>query len=268
MNDIPRISQEFPPESKKTIPVIKARQLLFETIREYRNHFGKYFAISAIVLLPLAGFTAWFNPESRVWYLSIPFSVIATLISYYSHIALLYITREYSANNPTKISTAYLTSVTMYLAFVYTMILVFLATLVGTAFCVIPGIMAYVVFCIADGIVVWEGTYSIPAMQRSLALIRNYFWQVLWILVVFDLSIGLVTLVLTEIPTFFLPEIPNLYKQLFNKDAVQFIYPWWYVLYQELINMIIFPTGAIMTYILYRNLKEVNEQKIELPLNL
>lgn len=268
MNEIPKISQEFPPELPPTKKLITVERLLFETIREYFTHFGKYFGITAIVMLPLAGFTAWFNPSSRSWYLSYPFSFIATLISYYPHIALLYITREIQANNPTKISSAYLTSVSMYLAFAFTMVMVLFASLVGTLLCIIPGIIAYVVFCIADGIVVWEGIFGFPAMQRSFELIKKQFWQVLVILIVFDLVFGIIAILVTEIPAFFLPEIPSMFKQLFNKETAQLMYPWWYVLYQELINMIIFPTGAIMTYILYRNLKEVKEQKLELPLNL
>jgi hypothetical protein len=255
-------------EPIKLIQLISAKKVLFEACREYLNHFWKYFAITAIVMLPLAGFTAWFNPESQEWYLSIPFSLIATFISYYPHIALLFITREFKANNPTKIGTAYLASVTMYLAFAYTMVMVLFMIIFGAIFCFIPGIIAYVVFGLADGIVVWEGIHGIQAMQRSLALIRKQFWHVFWVLIFFDLVFGILYFLISQIPILFYPEIPNFFSRILSEEAVQSHLPWWYVFYEELIGAIIFPTNAIMTYILYHNLKEVSEQKIELPLNL
>lgn len=268
MNDIQTNIPEPQPEPIKPILLITAEKLLFDTIREYFRHFWKYFVVSAIVLLPLAGFTAWFNPESQPWYLSFPFTFIIILISYYPHIALLYITREYRMNNPTKISTAYLTSVTMYLAFTFTMIMVLFTIFFGAIFCFIPGIIAYVVFGIADGIVVWEGSFGIPAMQRSFALIRKQFWHVLWILIFFNLVFGILYILISQIPILFQPEIPNFFSRIFSAEAATIHLPWWYVFYEEILNAIIFPTNAIMTYILYRNLKEVSEQRIELPLNL
>jgi hypothetical protein len=268
MNETPTNISEPQPNPIQPKQLITAERVLFDTLREYLLHFWKYFIVSAIVLLPLAGFTAWFNPESRAWYLFFPFNFIATLISYYPHIALLFITREFKSNNSVKIGTAYLTSVSIYLQFAWTMIMVLFLSLFGIILCIIPGIIAYVVFCIADGIAVWEGNYGIPAMQRSLALTRKHFWHVLWILIVFDLVLSIGYILISQIPIIFHPEIPNIFSQMFSIETAQTPFPWWYVLYQELIAMIIFPTGAIMTYILYRNLKEVSEQKIELPLNL
>jgi hypothetical protein len=268
MNENTSIIPEPQPGPLPPKQLISADRLLIETFREYLNHFWKYFAITAVVLLPLAGFTAWFNPENRPWYLLGAYIFIATLISFYPHIALLYLAREFRTSNPVKISDAYLTSVSLYLPFTLTMVMVMFMTYFGLILCVVPGLIALTVFCVADGVVVWEEKYNISALQRSLELTQKHFWPVLWIMVFFNLTIMVVTYLIAHLPSLFYLNPTHLIKSFIELAQSSSPLPWWYILYQELISAIFFPTNAIMTYILYFNLKELKEQKIELPLNL
>jgi hypothetical protein len=268
MNENSTDISESQPQPIKPIPIITAEKLLFDTIREYLLHFRKYFIVTAIVILPLAGFTAWFNPDSRPWYLMGAYIFIATLISFYPHIALLFMTRELQTDNPAKISNAYLTSVSLYLPFAWTMIMVMFMTYFGFLLCIIPGLIAFTVFCVADGVVVWEGRYGIPAIQRSLELTKKHFWQILWIMVFVNLTIMVLTYLIAHSPDLFNLNPQHLFKSIIELEQSNLSSPWWYIFYQEFISAIFFPTNAIMTYILYRNLKEVGAQKIELPLNL
>ncbi|MDI6783964.1 MAG: hypothetical protein QME64_07715 [bacterium] len=271
MNEIPTNI----PEPTKPKKLITAERALFDTIREYLGHFWQYLLVAVIVLVPVSGFTAWFNPEIRDWYLSIPFAIITTLITFYPHIALLYLAKDNITNNPTKISDAYLTSATIFLPFAWTMIIVSLATLLGFIFCIIPGIIAMVLFCVSDGVVVWERQQGLPAIQRSVKLIKIHFWKVFWILLFYELVLGGVSIILELIPTFFNPALPHWIKNIlnFNISATPVYQPWGYIFYKQLIWVFFYPTNAIMTFILYRSLKEVSEQKaeqqkLELPLNL
>ena len=167
MNEIPTNIPAPQPEPIQPKPFITAEKVLFDTVLEYLLYFWKYFAVAAIVFLPYACFTAWFESANRPWYLMVIYGFIGTLISYYPQIALLYMTRELQSNNPAKIRHAYLTSVGIYLPFVWTMIMIMVLFYCGILLCVIPGILVLVIFGIADGIVVWEGINGIPALKRS-----------------------------------------------------------------------------------------------------
>ena len=269
-NNLPQLNLQQTPLPVNPKQQLSAERILFDTLREYGHHFWQYLAVAAVVLVPMSGFTAWFNPETRPWYLFLPFAVIAKLITCYPQIAMLYLARENIAHDPSKIKDAYLTSATLFIPFAWTIILITAATFGGLICCIIPGIIAFFIFGIADGIVVWEGRNGIPALKRSVELIKPHFFKVVWVLIFYELVIGGISVLLELIPTFFNPALSHWLKDLlkFELETNPTPQPWWYILYSQLIRVVFFPTNAIMTFFLYRRLKEISEQRLELPLNL
>jgi hypothetical protein len=248
--------------------IIPAEKILFDSVQEYIRHFWKYLAVPAIVTIPLGMFSMWFNPFNRPWYLLITYSVIQALVLFYPKIVLLFITRKLQSNNPEKIGKACLASTSIYLPFAWTMIMVDVIYMFGAFLCCIPGVIVGVFFCVSDGIVVWEGKNGIPALKRSFELTKTHFWRVLWILGLYLLAFIILYLLLTEIPGLFIPNVPSMFKKMFKVQSWGMLAPWWFHLYRQLIVTVISPVNEIMTYILYRNLKEATEQNIEPPLNL
>lgn len=253
------------PINLKPQPIIPAEKILFDSILEYLHHFWQYFIVSIIVSIPIGVLNIMSKPEINQWFLMILNLILVTLFGYYAKIALLSISGELLSNCPVTIGNIFLASFKLYLPFAWTMVMISAIWMFSACFCFIPAIIASVFFCVADGIVIWEGIYGIPALKRSVELAKPYFWRILWILVLFFLVFIMVFILFTEIPSLFLPTIPGFYKQLFNSQYRGMTTPWWYSLYRQLIMAGITPVSAIMTYILYRNLIEVNQLKEELP---
>ncbi|MFB3897150.1 MAG: hypothetical protein ACE14V_12690 [bacterium] len=243
-------------------PILPAEKILFDIILEYIQHFWLYFIVAAIILTPTIILDIWLNPLINQWYIIIINFILMMLFSYYLMLVLLLITQALQSNQPMDINSIFLISLKKYLPYAWTMIILEILGMIGALFCCIPLLIVEVLFCVANGIVVWEGINGIPALKRSFELTKPYFWRVLWILLIFYLTYYILFMVFTEIPSLFIPSIPGMFKGIFNHQYKGIIQPWWYTIYQHLIGALLHPTLAIMTYILYRNLNEVHKSVI------
>lgn len=245
------------------LPILPAEKILFDSFQEYFLHFWQYLSIAIIVSIPLGAINIGFDPRTGLWYMILINFIGIAIFGDYATLNLLSVTEDLQSNKPVNIGYLLLSSLKIYFPFFLTMLMVMVIFMFGLSLCCIPGIIIGTFFCLADGIVVWEGIYGIPALKRSFALVKPYFWRVLWVLVLFYVLFLILNSILREIPTIFIPELPSFYKQLFHVQANNIPTPWWFQLYRQLISAVMAPIPAILTYILYRKLKETQESKLE-----
>jgi hypothetical protein len=247
----------------KAQPIIPAERILYDTIQEYLRHFWLYFIIAVIVSIPMNVLKIWSDPKTNPWSIAIISFILMMLFSDYSMLVMFLITQELQSKRTIDFRNTFLISIKKYFPLVWTMIMVMIAFMAGAIFCCIPGLIAGVFLCMAGGVVVWEHKNGFPALKRSFELTKPYFWRVLWTLILFYLVFFMLLTLLCGFPGLFIPSAPNVFKHIFNFQYKEITPPWWYTIYQDVIGMLLHPTSAIMTYILYRNLITANDLVIE-----
>lgn len=156
-----------------------------------------------------------------------------------------------SNSQPLTIKEAYRLSWGKLISLVWVAVLV--SFIVGGSFMllVIPGIILIVWLVFAQVIVVLEGENGLHAIVKSREYVRGYFWPILGRFLVVAMTVIIAYAILMVLARF----IASLLGSPYSLGSVIV-----FSLLVAIVNIIIFPFGAIYTYLMYGNLKQVKGQ--------
>lgn len=136
------------------------------------------------------------------------------------------------------------------ISYVWVMILVQAALLLGLIFFVVPGILFAVWFSFAGLIFILEGVRGRQALMKSKELVKGRFWAVVWRWLILHLIYLLILIVVAGVPTLLIG-----WATKFAGFSVQ-AGPWWFNLVQVAGTAVILPLQAAFGVVFYSALKE------------
>lgn len=186
--------------------------VLDQAIRLTKNHFGAFFSVVAVTLLPLGLIQAGVNiaimpqdmpliptPEEtaaiqRAQMENLPIiagmGILAMLVVPIVNAALVNIVANSYLGKPATMGSAIGSAFSLIIPLYWTWLLLGLAVAAGFILCVIPGIIAAFWFSLATQVVVIEKVHGINALKRSRALMRGNIGNVF----VLSLVIGIISI--------------------------------------------------------------------------
>jgi len=240
---------------------------IFELIREafklYQSRINNFLRLAVIwIIIAAIGFFLTFSSflfggfyQPIIFFFGAILVVIASLVI---NPALVYITKE-----KIKAEEAIKKALKILLSYVWVAFLVGLAVLGGYMLLIVPGIIFAVWFSLAIYILIFEEKKGTKALLRSKQLVQGRWWSVLWKFLGFGLLImaasyavfipaGIVSMIISTLSKFLGSIMGNITMIImsFLFGVVMFI-----------IQFFITSFGIVYGVLVYKNLKEIKEEK-------
>jgi hypothetical protein len=200
---------------------LKLGGVLDEAIKLTKNHFGAFFGVMAVTILPLGLVNAGVqlallpamppNPTmedllaiqaAQLENAPILIGLLALLVLPIANAAQIHIVANTYLGKPASVGSAIGSAFSSLIPLYWTWFLLFAAVMGGTILCLIPGIIAAFWFTLATQVVVIEKISGIDALKRSREIMRGNIGDVF----VLGLVIGIIAFGI-QIGTQFIPQI-------------------------------------------------------------
>jgi len=232
---------------------LSPRDLLVSTFSLYRAHFWLLIGYAAWMILPVAAFLILTNLPSHPW---TPILVILTFfaqlfVMIWLAVCIMRVTVGVQQNHsvdPNEISAQALRRIQPVLA---TAVLQTLIVLGGTLLLIVPGIIFWGWYALAQTAAAVDEQPAMKALATSRSLVQGRFWYVLWRLIAGPFVIGLLY-------AFALGSVLILVATLFGQDPAGVFSeqpPLWAQLLESGGDVFVIPLFIIYSVLLYEHLK-------------
>ena len=239
-----------------------ARDLLRETIELYTKEFWLFLGYAAWLLVPAAAFYfAIALPPNPVTAVLIVLTVILQLFVWlWILVCLMRATAQLTANKPVDhdvLTTQALKRIQPVLAVVFLQGLIVLG---GTLLLIVPGILFWVWYSLAQVAAGLDDKRPIESLTFSRALVQGRFFATLWRLLAGPVVIGLLYAFLSGAILLVLARVFGVDVSVIFSDSP----PLWAELVQSIVDIFFIPMFLIYTVLLYQDMKSHPLEKTEL----
>ena len=229
------------------------RDLLRATIELYRKEFWLFLGYAAWLLVPAAAFYfAIALPPNPVTTVLIVVTVVLQLFVWlWIFVCLMRATALLLSNKPIDhdvLSTQALRRIQPVLAVVFLQALIVLG---GTLLLIIPGIIFWVWYSLAQTAAGLDDKRPVESLTFSRALVQGRFTQVLWRLIAGPVVIGLLYAFVSGAILVILARLLGVDVSIIFSDAP----PLWSQIVQSIVDIFFIPLFLIYTVLLYQDLK-------------
>ncbi|MEK7620294.1 MAG: hypothetical protein AAB413_03595 [Patescibacteria group bacterium] len=229
------------------------RDLLRATIELYRKEFWLFLGYAAWLLVPAAAFYfAIALPPNPVTTVLIVVTVVLQLFVWlWIFVCLMRATALLLSNKPIDhdvLSTQALRRIQPVLAVVFLQALIVLG---GTLLLIIPGIIFWVWYSLAQTAAGLDDKRPVESLTFSRALVQGRFTQVLWRLIAGPIVIGLLYAFVSGAILVILARLLGVDVSIIFSDAP----PLWSQIVQSIVDIFFIPLFLIYTVLLYQDLK-------------